>query len=129
MTAAKHVSRPDHLRIGIHLYEVLWFNEDEWLSAHLSEGADGLTYCSNNVIYMRLIPNRRESQYQEVLLHEAQHAVWSVAGLNPDDGWDKCAAEDVEERAIYHSTPWLLMLMRDNPHFMQYILKVDDKVR
>lgn len=108
--AAKYAPRPDEIRIGAHMFTVEWLTTDEWEQRFPGfPDKDGLTFGRNLAIYLRLIPNRPESLFQEILLHEVLHALWGAVGMTFDETWHSSGdPEDIEERVALYTSPALL---------------------
>ncbi len=119
MSTPRLVPRPEHVFIGNHTYQVDWITAEEWEAARHPDDASGVTFSSRNLIVVRLMPEARESSYQDVLFHEITHAVWDVTMLthyhsNVEDG-------DREEFIIGIQTPGLLFVLQQNPHVVKYL--------
>lgn len=127
MTAPKFVPRPDHVFVGAKVYQISWYTEAEWGEQHLSESDAGLTYCSSNNIYMRLLPGATEANYQEVLLHEITHAVWAETHLEHLE-LTSMAEDKIEEAIIGIQSHGLLFVLKHNPAVMSYLMS-DGNVR
>jgi hypothetical protein len=85
---------------------------------HTDHELFGVTMASQQKIYVD--PDVPLQTGQDTLLHELLHAIFDVAGLNIelDDG-----AKLTEEQIIRRVTPWLLMLLKDNPHVVEHLIK------
>lgn len=119
MTAKQWVPRPDHLFVGPYVFEIRWLTNDEWVAQNQDENWGGVTDHSFLYIAIRLGAGVPEVRYQEVLMHEITHAVWSTIGLNHiHDSFDK----DVrEEEIITLQSPMLLFVLQHNPDIVKYL--------
>ena len=86
----------------------------------ITEGAPkgylGRTHKRKQVIQIE--PTQGAGSRRDTLLHESLHALLHESGgtklLDVDD--------DAEERLIRLLSPWLLMLLRDNPDLVAFLL-------
>lgn len=125
----KHEPRPDHAFIGNHTYAIEWLSVEEWSRRDMPGDKDGLTYSDRSLILMRGVPDRPESLYQEVLLHELTHAIWDTVGLSLMEDWHKDESQhDVEEKVILFQSPMMLFVLKHNPHIIAWLLS-DGQVR
>lgn len=125
-TSTKRASRPDHMFMGNHTYEICWLTEDEWQNNHLDINADACTYVSRQTIFVRLREGSHESHYQELIIHECLHTIWDATGLTNVNLSD---VEDAEEFSIGLITPLTLFLLKMNPSLTAWILSDGAEVR
>lgn len=127
---AANTARPDHAFIGNHTYSIEWLTTDEWVGRDFPIDKDGLTYGAKSVIFVRLIPERPEALYQEILFHELTHAVWDTVGLSLIEDWHTHgeSSNSVEENVILLQTPMLLFVLKQNPAITKW-LQADGQVR
>lgn len=129
MTTKKFIARPDTMVIGVHTYHIEWLTHDEWSSKNYDEAKCGLHDGSKQLISMRLITDCNESFFQETLFHELLHAAWWNSGvdqahLGPMDMPDR------EEYVVGLMSPAMTLMLKQNPHVVDYIFKADgDRVR
>ena len=123
---AKFAPRPDSVKVGPHLFAINWMDESEWNHERLDDNTAGLTYSGKQTIFIRTSPDVNESQYQEVVLHEVTHAVWSVTMMTHTDLTE---LSDREEFIIAHQSPMLLQVFKDNPELVAYLMADGNKVR
>lgn len=130
MAPQKNHARPDYAFIGNHTYQINWLTTDEWVERDFPMDKDGLTYGAKSCIFVRLIPERPEALYQEIVLHEVTHAVWDTVGLSLIEEWNNHGdnSNSVEENVILLQTPMLLFVLKQNPHFTNWLL-ADGQVR
>lgn len=121
MAAQKDHPRPEHVFIGAKTYEVQWLDEEGWAKNHLSDGDSGLTYASQNTIFMRLLPGATEGNYQEVLLHEVTHAAWAETHLTHMTGLLVKDETELEEAVIGVQSPMMLFVLQQNPGLVAYL--------
>lgn len=123
-----HVPRPEHAFIGNHTYTIDWLSNDDWFGRDFDMSKDGLTYGHKSAIFIRLVPERAESLYQEIVLHELTHASWDSSGFSLIENWHVGDQRDVEENVILTQTPGMLFLLKQNPHVTKWLL-ADGQVR
>lgn len=70
-----------------------------------------------------LLCEQSPASMRDSLIHEVLHAVWWCAGGEKLLDIDK----DAEERLIRLLSPWLLSLIRDNPHLVAYLVNDPSK--
>jgi hypothetical protein len=129
MAAKTFAPRPDQVRIGNHLYVVHWIDGMEWQGRDFDMSKDGLTYSMNQQIFIRLVPDRRESLYQEIFLHELLHALWDSHGVSLDPNWNQGEPDDVEENLALYTAPALVAVLKGNPHVAKYLIADGDVIR
>jgi hypothetical protein len=123
MASRTYATRPDTLTIGNHQYSVEWLTTSEWEARDYPMEKDGLTYAPRQSIVIRLIEDRSESLYQEVVLHEVTHAAWDSVGLGLMEDWHKGEdSHDVEERVVLLQSPVLLRVLKDNPLLVKWLV-------
>lgn len=83
------------------------FDADNWGSSHHKEG----------IIYIR--PGVCREEQKDTLLHEALHCCYHKHGVNLWNVKDK--VNDLEEYTINVITPWLLLILQDNPELRDYL--------
>lgn len=108
----RRLPRPESVKIGAHQFPVKWgyieSDEHPWLF--------GLTTSKDTTIHINDVDVSR-SQIRDTLLHECMHGICVDLNLNFADG--------EEEQIIRGFTPWLLMLLRDNPDVVAFLLEED----
>lgn len=129
MASPKFHPRPDEVVVGPHLYTIEWLDTDEWMGRDFDMEKGGLTFNHKYKIFIRLTPDTPESHYQETVLHEVTHAIWSTVGFNYVDGLFAEANHDVEERVILMQTPLLLHVLKENPILAKYVLSEGRETR
>jgi hypothetical protein len=74
----------------------------------------GVFYCNDYEIHLQeKYPTRQKAG--EVALHEALHVVWDERGLSDSDG---------EERIVTSMSRGIFALLRDNPEFREWLVKM-----
>lgn len=126
MTAKRHAPRPDEFICGVTRWEIYWLDEEEWKRDHPSD-ADGGTYASKRQVFVRLREDRPEVGYQEVVLHELLHVAW-VEGNMPNLHWPE-PGDDMEEQAVGTLTGPMLMILKQNPMLVAWLMSDGDKRR
>jgi hypothetical protein len=128
--ASARVPRPTSVKVGIINYKIKYCTEVDWERYGNDNEAGGLTRNRQQEIHVLLIHDADEVIYQEVLLHEIQHAVWSTTMMSHHDFRNDISdGEGVEEVAIRMTTPLLMMVLRDNPQVFRYITSDGNHVR
>jgi hypothetical protein len=101
-------------------FRIDWMTEQEWTDENFGGTLSGVTIHASARIGIRLLANDTvESQYQETLVHEILHAIWSVSTLAtvhkhfPED--------DREEEIVSIMSPPLLQVLRENPVTLKYL--------
>lgn len=56
---------------------------------------------------------------QDTVLHELLHAVWNQTTL------EKAFTAEQEEMVLHSISPWILMLLKDNPELVDYLIGPD----
>lgn len=96
---------PESVETGPFLYRV-----------HLSEialdGYNGGTNFNNRVI--AIDGNITLDGQRETLLHEVLHCTLDLTGL-------RSMGKDEEENLVASLSPWLLMVLRDNPELVKFL--------
>lgn len=114
----KRQPRPSSLKVGLTTYEIRWVTEADWERGQFPDDANG--WCNNRQQFIALlhVPDCQEVEYQQTLLHEMQHAVWCTTKMQHHEFDD----DDVEEISIRMNTPMLLMVLKENPIVMRYLM-------
>ena len=74
----------------------------------------GLYYCQEYEVHLLdKYPTRQKAG--ETALHEAIHVIWEERGLNEKDG---------EERIVTGLSRGIFSLLRDNPEFRDWLIKM-----
>lgn len=116
---SKQVERPTYVHVGAFTFEIRWMDAVAWQAEQNDDNWGGITDHEQCYIGLRLMRGRREQSYQETLLHEIQHAIWSSIGLNhqhvhfPDD--------DREEALVTMTSGPMLFVLKNNPHVLSYL--------
>lgn len=66
---------------------------------------------------IEVVPWETHEDQRRTLLHEAMHEVWSLSGLR-----DRFPMK-TEETIITMMEPWLFVLFRDNPDFVDWLVE------
>ena len=123
---AKWVERPDVVMIGIHVYRIEWLSVDEWIANNMPNDAIGMTDSDAAMIRIQHRPGGHESRYQDTLIHEILHAIWDLSSLHNQD---PSKLDDPEEFIVGLISPYLLGVLKDNPHVLKYLLSDGTVVR
>lgn len=113
--------RPDEIKIGWHTWTVNWHGTDEWIKIDPDNNKDGLTLGHLLQIHMRLIEDRPESLYHDVLWHEIMHAAFLTVGLALEADWNLGEANDIEEKVCLYGSPVFVGVLKDNPVLVKWL--------
>jgi hypothetical protein len=84
------------------------------MSAEDKKSNWGLFYCQDYEIHLLdKYPTRQKAG--ETSLHETLHVIWEERGLTPKDG---------EERIITALSRGIFAMLRDNPEFRRWLVKM-----
>lgn len=93
---------PTKVKCGMHVIRI-----------EVRELEEASGYAKDNMTII-LDSGQELSMMQETLWHELKHICWRVAGLD-----DK---HEDEERAIRGTSPWEILILRDNPKLVEFLL-------
>lgn len=82
---------------------------------HGDDEAFGTTHSLKCEIFLEV--NQCYGQARDTVLHELQHAIYSNTIISDDNN------QLDEEATIRTTTPWLLMLLKDNPELVAWLTK------
>lgn len=107
---------PSAIKVGRHRYRVV-NDVAEWNS--LSNGT-GVRHSDHGATHhhwslIAINPTDSPSQQADSLLHEVLHVIWFVASL------DHMPEGDREEPTVARLTPWLSLVLCDNPDMMAFL--------
>lgn len=124
--AKKFIPRPDYVVVGHRRYGIQWLTENEWREQRFDDGNRGLSAHAAGLIHLRLDfdgDQAREDMLREILLHEILHCATSASMVwNSWDLHSEHEYENDEEAIVGASAPWLLMILKQNPHVVAYLL-------
>jgi hypothetical protein len=80
----------------------------------------------NQQTEIELEPDQSFGQARDTVLHELQHAIYGNTILHSHSSVKVRAAVADEEGTIRTLTPWLLMLLRDNPGLVEWLMKEEN---
>lgn len=124
MASKKFVPRPDEVVVMHQHFNIQWLTEEEWNRAGWPDGAGGVCSEHQALIALRLEFDLTENKLRERLLHEITHACWATTNLTHVIDMDGGLPNDTEESILLMQTPPLLMVLRQNPAVMAWL--VDD---
>lgn len=104
------MSKPRRLRIGAHIWTVLWSKRA--VEKHVKNAVGA---CSADALEIAVAPQGSKRQMQATLLHEILHAC--IESSQPGLPYDK------EERFVSAVTAPLLDALRSNPRLVEYLLE------
>ncbi len=110
------------IRVGPFAYEILWdAGEAAKLAVEMKESAliAGVKLRDMQIV---IDPSFPDDRTRNSVLHEVLHAALNAAGLNLDAEPNGITEEDL----VVTLTPWLLMVIRDNPHLVKYLQRGGD---
>ena len=102
----KRLKKPKKIKIGPYTFEV-FFRKPK---------SKDVGFVSFKKQEISVTPGKLDAM-QEVLMHEALHAILWVSGVSA--AWD----EDEEERLVGALSPYLTTLIKENPEFTNFITK------
>lgn len=124
----KFIPRPDAVRIGHRMYEIVYLTDQEWRTADYGDNR-GITLHAVGRIALLLDYDGDivcEAVLRETLLHEVLHActnssmLWNTWDHMKDYEWNHA-----EEAIVGAMSPLALGMLRDNPEVLAYLL--DDR--
>ena len=125
----KFVSRPDQVKVGHRTYRIQYLEDHEWQEAGEDEGQRGVTHHPSGLIRIRISYDGQRSaddMLRELLLHEFLH-ICNSNGM-AWNAWENLKEADaldysvVEEILVGAAAPQLLMVLKDNPEVLAYLL-------
>jgi hypothetical protein len=110
------VKPPITIRSGAYVYDVVMD-----MVACGALGATGATANDDLRIYMD--DRRPPGVLRDTLLHECLHTIWKQTYLVKE--YDDESSDSAGERIINELAPRLLLLLRDNPRLVTFLLESD----
>lgn len=113
---------PTRLPRSVRIGPLVWAVSEDEAEFHKAThrldniGANGV--CDTEKITIHINPDVSPQYKREVFHHEIMHACFATAGQPPLDDED-CN----EERFIQVTSPWYLLMLRDNPRVLAYLLE------
>jgi hypothetical protein len=108
----RHIELPEQVQIGSYVFDV---KLDSGLSR---SNLLGETHTSDQKILVH--PMQHPMMLKETVLHELLHACFGVSSLTHS------FSDDDEERVVAILSPWVLMMMRDNPQLLAWLTERSD---
>lgn len=110
---------PALLRVGRMRYRVTQDSE-EWNRLSTEGGMKGGDHGGTNHHMCLVAINPSDAPYQkaDTLLHEVLHIIWYISAIT---GADLEHTDDKDEYMVSHLTPWLAMVIADNPGLLAYV--------
>lgn len=105
---------PAELIVGPRTYAIHW-DADSWNQYVEEKEAWGETNHKTLDIY--IAPLHAPQQRADTLLHEALHCVISMTA----DPINYKEMQDLEEHLVSSMTPWLMMVLLDNPEMLDFL--------
>lgn len=114
---------PKTVKMGASVYSIT-NTEEAWKErvggGHVSHEVWGETDHANTQIHIK--PGQSSSQERHTVLHELLHMIYFCA-IDPDA---LAAVSDKEEYTVNILEPWLLVVLRENPDMIEYLLAEPD---
>lgn len=107
---------PARVRVGPHVYRVVVDEARIRQFEHDQGGKSHKGYTDRWTCEIVLDPRQAPCQLRETLWHEIKHAVASLSRFDQDE----------EEDMIARMAPWELLVLRDNPTLVAFLLEGDD---
>lgn len=113
-------SIPKTIKVLHHTYTIV--EEMENLDTEL-DGNYG--YCDFNNTKIVIKKDMSHSKKQETLLHEVMHACIEagIVPIYPENAYKKMNSDEWEHRYIYALENTLLNVLKDNPKFVEFLIK------
>lgn len=118
-TEANGAPMPTHVKVGLYVYTVT--QDGEAWAKYVNDGTakDRMGFSDHNLLIIAVNPGVSPMQKADTLLHEVLHACWWNGSIGSLEALSDNA--DHEEFIISHMSPWLLMVLRDNPELLDYL--------
>lgn len=110
---------PTQIKVGPREYSVRW-DDETYRRVSLDEGRELEGNSNHPREEMMLRPGRGANWTADTLLHETLHAVLNLHGVNLDNVKE---VADLEEYLVSVTSPLLLMVLRDNPDLLAFLLE------
>lgn len=118
MTEAVRPPLPEFVQIGPFRYTI-HVGGDGWTRARLEELHPQLTGHASHVrLEIAITDGLAHDAFCEVLIHEILHGCYNVAG----QPLDSMSSNDHDENAVRTLAPSLLMVLRDNPDLVAFLV-------
>lgn len=114
LPASEERVRPTELVVGPRTYTIHWDAETWHEKAERADGAGEANHKTQDIL---IAPGFAPQAMADTLWHEVLHCCLSMAG----DVRNYKDHEDLEEHLVTALTPWMLMVLLDNPEILQYI--------
>ena len=112
--------RPTTLIAGNHDYTIYW-DAEAWARSLEMDGANPSAWAFTNhrlcEVFIR--PGAAESQNRDSVLHETIHVINHQFGVNLES--IRSTDVNLDEFLVSAQTPWLLMILRDNPDLVAFL--------
>ena len=112
---------PSHIKVGRNVYEVFCDKEvwhDYTQENSINQHDHGASQHHKLVILVN--PSDHPHQKADTLLHEVLHGIWFQANMNAINPTTDNPG-DREEITISQMTPWLTMVLAENPGLSLYL--------
>lgn len=122
--------RPSSVHVGPQVLTIGYITEKKWRKRGYDPSKMGHMWWPGGEILIRCQTDGTdlaEDNLRETLFHEILHACNEVNGLNSVGGAEAIPEEfeALEEMIVAMTSPVLLMVLRDNPDVLAYLLAVD----
>ena len=97
-----------NLTIGPYQFEVIWSDD-----VTAAGGVQAQIHGNTQKIFLQK-KGKKDQNSKANLIHEMLHAIYYMSGLRGDEDSEKLNI--TEERLIIRLTPWILMVINQNPH-------------
>lgn len=115
------VKPPRTVTIGRYVYAVKT-DGNTWTKYVNSDqiGGNGFGCTNHHDAIISLNPETTTMQMVDTLLHEVLHCVWFISGIAVDH-LAELKFSQVEEHLVNRLTPWLALVIANNPKLMAYL--------
>lgn len=109
--------RPKNIKVGPYTYDISFGKK----KTELSDNSEliGETNFQNLLIWIKRGKNVIE---RETLLHEIIHSIFAVSGVSNKFSYDE------EELIVSSISPYLFMVLLDNPNTLEFLLKENNEL-
>ena len=113
------MTEPTALVVGAKTYNITW-DMESWVE-HATD-TNGLGETNHRKLWIGINPAQHRAQRVDTLLHEVLHVVLAQSGdLRNYESLD----DKLEEHIVVSATPWLLVVLQDNPEIVAYLLETE----
>lgn len=114
------LNKPSQVRIGAKMFRITW-DQESWdgilLAGSMNDHDKGVGFSDSEVSRIHIKPGQSLGEEQDTLVHEILHMIWSQVPAG--DAMD-------EEFIVSGFSPWLLLVLQDNPSVISYLTVKDE---